>query len=263
MSTRRSVHVGLNYPATPSALSGCWNDAYDWRDAAIGRHFLPLVITDQLPSSGTKAHVRDTVRTELGRCKPGDHFLLTLSTHGTYRPDRNGDEVDGRDEAVCLADFADGGLWVDDEIEADLALRKPMVKVTVIFDLCHSGTAYRAVHRGEPVNPHVGGSPRFLPPVEFMDGREVEAAKAAADMPLRGFRRAGAVSFSACRDDQVAWDARINGRYNGAFSWAMLKALSGVGNHVEWVQRAMGLNRFDQEFQARFGPWQRTRRPLR
>jgi len=53
-----------------------------------------------------------------------------------------GDEDDGYDETLIPVDFKSAGQIVDDEVFAKLV--KPMkkdVRVTVLMDCCHSGTA--------------------------------------------------------------------------------------------------------------------------
>lgn len=55
---------------------------------------------------------------------------------------RPGDEEDGYDETLIPVDFKSAGQILDDEVFATLV--KPMkrdVRVTVLMDCCHSGTA--------------------------------------------------------------------------------------------------------------------------
>ena len=68
--------------------------------------------------------------------------LLTLAGHGGQTKDLDGDEEDGYDEVIYLVDFRQVGHIVDDEMHRILV--QPLqagVRLTVIFDSCHSGTA--------------------------------------------------------------------------------------------------------------------------
>lgn len=62
--------------------------------------------------------------------------------HGGYTEDEDGDEDDGYDEVIYPVDFKEAGHIVDDEMHAIMV--KPLlpgVRLTAIFDSCHSGTA--------------------------------------------------------------------------------------------------------------------------
>lgn len=68
-----------------------------------------------------------------------DRVMIYVSSHGSYVPDKNGDEKDGVDETLYLYD----GHFIDDELYQ--ALHKiPSKNMVVIVDACHSGTGTRA-----------------------------------------------------------------------------------------------------------------------
>jgi metacaspase-1 len=75
--------------------------------------------------------------------KSGDSLFLHFSGHGSRVQDRDGDESDGYDETICPVDYdkRGGGQIVDDELN-DLIV-KPLqrgVRLTAVFDCCHSGS---------------------------------------------------------------------------------------------------------------------------
>lgn len=77
--------------------------------------------------------------------RTGDRVLFYYSGHGSYVPDNNNDEKDGKDETLVAVEAeGDGtGQIRDDEISArfqKLAGRQ----VTFIADSCHSGTVTRS-----------------------------------------------------------------------------------------------------------------------
>lgn len=68
--------------------------------------------------------------------------MLTCLGHGGQTEDTNGDEEDGYDEVIYPVDFRQVGHIVDDQMH-DIMVRslQPGVRLTAIFDSCHSGTA--------------------------------------------------------------------------------------------------------------------------
>ena len=61
--------------------------------------------------------------------------------HGGQTADLDGDEQDGTDEVIYPVDFKQAGHIVDDEIH-HLVVKplQPGVRLTAIFDSCHSGS---------------------------------------------------------------------------------------------------------------------------
>lgn len=68
--------------------------------------------------------------------------LLTCTGHGGQTKDLDGDEPDGYDEVIYPVDFRQVGHIVDDEMHRIMVTPlQPGVRLTAIFDSCHSGTA--------------------------------------------------------------------------------------------------------------------------
>lgn len=61
--------------------------------------------------------------------------------HGGQTEDLDGDEEDGYDEVIYPVDFKTAGHIVDDQIH-DIVVKplQPGVRLTAIFDSCHSGS---------------------------------------------------------------------------------------------------------------------------
>jgi metacaspase-1 len=74
--------------------------------------------------------------------QPNDSLFFHYSGHGGQTEDLDGDEDDGFDEVIYPVDFKQNGFIVDDQIH-DIMVRplRPGVRLTAIFDSCHSGTA--------------------------------------------------------------------------------------------------------------------------
>ena len=138
-----ALHIGLNhvdpdhYQGWDGELQGCQNDARDLQTIATGAGF-DTTPPDRRASIGRSGAGRDRQGRE--RARAGDVFLLTYSGHGSQVPDKNGDEnEDGYDETWVLYDRQ----LVDDELYALWSKFAPGVRILVLSDSCHSGTAIR------------------------------------------------------------------------------------------------------------------------
>jgi len=141
--TKKALCIGINnYPGTHMDLQGCVNDAQDWGGVLQARGF---AVTTLLDAQATKAAMVKAMTSLIGAAVSGDNLVITFSGHGTYQPDKDGDEVDGLDEGLCPYDLqTNGAALIDDEIRAIFAARKPGVRLLLISDSCHSGTVTRA-----------------------------------------------------------------------------------------------------------------------
>ena len=87
------------------------------------------------------------------RTKKGDRVIIFYEGHGTQIKDRNGDEADGKDEALTTADLKKGGkrklaqFILDDEIGVALKSLKGR-QVILLIGSCHSGTIARSAEIG-------------------------------------------------------------------------------------------------------------------
>jgi hypothetical protein len=215
---RHALCIGINdYPGTGSDLSGCVNDAHDWAEELTKRGF---GVETMLDSQATGAAMRAGMRRLLGNAGRGDSVVITYSGHGTWVRDDNGDEPDGRDEALCPYDIATEGPLLDDELYDILCERERGVRVVMISDSCHSGT----VARFAPSTRTDADRVRFLPPAVFLD--PAEAARA-AKLPRvsAGRPRHAALLMSGCTDLEFSYDAHFDARPNGAFTYFALRTL--------------------------------------
>jgi hypothetical protein len=109
--------------------------------------------------------------------------------------------------------------------------------VLFVADSCFSGTLQRFAPAVQTIADAPVRRPRFLPPAAFLTGAEVGRAMLAERAPARGkFRRSGLV-MSACRDDQVTYDAVVGGRPCGIFTHVALPALGEAERSAEAEMR--------------------------
>lgn len=175
----------------------------------------------------------------------GGTVWLTLSMHGSYVPDLDGDEADYRDEVWALspgsvrdeAEYWQGGLLSDDQIAAFLAEHAARHLTVIVADLCHSATSMRAIIADSPLtwDVHQRGIPYggALPDGRRATVRTVGRACSLAAAPV--------VFLAACAADQTSADLRVGGcarcqlsppglqahmlDRHGALSYALLEAM--------------------------------------
>lgn len=231
---KTALIVGINdYPGTGSDLSGCVNDALDWEEVLSGRGYETTVLLD---GQATKANIVEELWTHILKLRYRDKFVFTFSGHGTWVPDQDGDEIDGRDEALCCHEVWNGGILTDDEMHFIFEKTPYGAQTTVLSDSCHSGTVARGFQKDGPATK---SGPRFLSPADLptIPVTEKQAVEAETRI-VRARSRPGPVLISGCDDPEFSYDAWFNGRPNGAFSRAAIDTLSpDVRSFREWHRR--------------------------
>lgn len=239
MLHRNALCVGINqYQNFPSAtLNGCVNDALDM--ALLLKELLGFedsditLLTDQ---AATKANIMRELTRMVNGALAGriSHLVFSLSSHGTQVPDLNLDEFDRADEAFCPYDLAQSGsqwdrdhLIVDDELHDLLVQLPPTVVLEVYFDTCHSGTGLRAADL------LIDRRPRYLPPPSIEAFREIEFRRARpGHQKLLEKGLYHHILWAACKDNQTAADAFIEGAWHGAFTYHFCREARASGNHL-------------------------------
>ena len=151
---------------------------------------------------GTKAEFIDAVRRLADTSRAGDLVVVICSGHGTYKPDVDGDEEDGQDEALCMYD----GLLLDDTIFRLFSLFRNDTYAVFLTDTCHSGTMFRN-----------------LVPVTTP-----------ASYSFRGTVRSSMVHIGSCLDSQLAADTQSG----GAGTNALLRTVELGDNYRQWIHKA-------------------------
>jgi hypothetical protein len=120
-------------------LAGCENDARDMNTLAEAQGFSNRQVL--LSSQATSGNVIAAITAAANELRTGDFFLLTYSGHGSQMRDASGDEPDQFDETWVLYDRQ----LLDDELYALWGRFQPGVRILVLSDSCHSGSAARDV----------------------------------------------------------------------------------------------------------------------
>ncbi|MFJ4207150.1 caspase domain-containing protein [Paenarthrobacter sp. NPDC089675] len=257
--SKAALCVGINkfkFLPQSSWLQGCVNDADDLSTLLADQYgFQTGDITVLKDAKATKKAVMAEINSLVDKSIAGtaDHLVFTFSSHGTQIPDTNGDEADRLDEAFACYDINNtGDAWdpatviSDDELSAAFSRLPEGVLMDVVLDTCHSGTGLKSLD----LLP--GRRPRFLPAptpravitTEFNDSRTLrDLVKAATSSKP--------VLMAACRSDQTAADALIDGRYNGAFTYHFVKSVRsdatvGRASLLKLVSKGLKAGGFDQ-----------------
>ncbi len=221
----RALCIGINYEGTQNALRGCLNDMKDWSQLLSSRSFSVRHLPE---NQATKSGIIGEISAVIRVCNPNDRLWITYSAHGSWLPDRNGDESDNRDECWVPYDHATVGMLLDDDLGA--LLETAPCPVILISDSCHSGTMSRG---GVLVNNFAG---RFLPPPINQHRADLLASNY---RPLHTSERVAPASnvllLSGCQDNEFSADANLNGRWCGAFSHHALDTLKQAAD--DWTFR--------------------------
>ncbi len=229
MATKRALCVGINYPGTESALAGCVNDATDWAELLRREGYVVGLLLD---GGATGADIVGALSEMAAQSRWGDRVVFTFSGHGTWVPDRDGDEADGRDEALCPSDFTTNGVITDDQLQSVFGAASRGVGSLILSDSCHSGT----VSRFAGVVPPDSGTRKFVPPESFTGISEERARLLEASTGVSA-PRATTSLVSGCADSEYSYDAWFGDRPNGAFSRAAIDAYAPGLSLAAWYSR--------------------------
>jgi hypothetical protein len=114
------------------------------------------------------------------------------------------------------------GVVTDDDINNVLQYIPNKTTVIIVFDSCHSGTSTRSLsYKKGRFQPLVGEVPKASP--------KKKLGQSNPDMKW--------IAFSGCQSDQVSYDAFINGKFRGAFSYYFLKNLQYGITYQELIEK--------------------------
>lgn len=157
---KTSLHIAVDevdrrlYAERFDPLPGSNADARAMAELASCEGLLPLTLRGP---EATADAVLAALRRFAEELRSGDFLFVTFSGHGSVVPDGNRDEEDRYDETLVLYDRQ----LLDDELWAAWAQFRSDVRIFVVIDSCHSGTAARMlkavadppVEAAAPVNP--------------------------------------------------------------------------------------------------------------
>jgi hypothetical protein len=239
---KTALCIGINdYPA-PNALGGCVADAQAWAEVLDELGFETTTLLD---GDATRANILEAIQRVVESTADGEVGVVQYSGHGTQVADIDGDEVsDHLDEALVPVDFETGAFIIDDDLRNIFAAIRAGANLTCFMDCCFSESNTRLLRIEQPrVATSAQATARFLPRSdeqdrhhrEFRDGRRsLEVAGGSALSPMMH------VSFSACRDFQVALESNGHGHFTAAATPLLRDPEALTWTNVEFFQRILG-----------------------
>lgn len=227
-STRRALCVGINdYPDLP--LAGCLADVESWSQVLKRAGFAVSTLLDR---EATRANIVTQLGKMIAESQKGDVIVFQYSGHGTQFKDENGDEKDGKDEALVPHDYRTGAYLLDDELGQIYARLPEGVNLTCFMDCCHSGSNQRVfLTEGKE-------RARFLPPTQEMveayqryrQDMLGETTTARAFAPEVEAKPTFEVSFAACGPHESAWESQGQGEFTVRATAVLAKGLGKLSN---------------------------------
>lgn len=200
--TTYALHTATNYTNTRNELRGCIND---WKN------FLRLDDELNIPEENRISLIGANYKKDLAAeavskfaslMRPGDMLIGSNAGHGIAVPDLDGDESDGKDEA--LVDNYNQ-LILDDDIFQGLRKFQERTLIVAWLDNCHAGTMDRSFRTKDW---HLM-SPEIV---------------------------CNAVMLFGCRENQTSADAFIDGQFQGALTATSLEVLRAHNMQCTYLQ---------------------------
>ncbi|RKP23500.1 peptidase C14 [Syncephalis pseudoplumigaleata] len=258
---RKALFIGCNYTGQANELKGCINDCHNMAAFIMSKYGFQddniLMLTDDQDDPDylpTAEHIVSGMHWLVYDAMPGDSLFFHFSGHGMSHCALDGDEADGFDEAICPMDYKESGVIVDDMLHEILVRPlQPGVRLTAVFDCCHSGTAldlpyvYQCdgeiqvcteSYRGaaakafvEMARNAVYAAGQLMEGIKLLrkKGDNKDAQRKTEQMKTS---MADVIMFSGCRDDQTAADLYAMEQATGALSTALIATLSEDGEQT-------------------------------
>lgn len=200
--SKKAVLIGLNYTGTTAALKGCINDATRMKETLEKKYLYQnvTIFTDQNLSED------NNILEILEKLVTSDEKTLFFqySGHGMQIQDNNGDEADGKDEALySVCDT----IVRDDDINERIRKVKKDVTMIIVVDACHSGTVVDLPYQ------LVGN-----------EVKKVNNTEIVGDI----------VYISGCKDTQTSADISSAFTAYGAMSNALQKVITELSPSTTW-----------------------------
>ncbi|PYH88163.1 hypothetical protein BO71DRAFT_404078 [Aspergillus ellipticus CBS 707.79] len=256
---RKALLIGINYIGQPNALRGCINDVTNMstflnQKYGYRREDMVILTDDQKNpmSVPNKANILKAMQWLVNGAQPNDSLFIHFSGHGGRTPDLDGDEEDGYDDVIYPLDYRTAGHIVDDDMHAIMVRPlQPGVRLTAIFDSCHSGTAldlpYVYSTQGILKEPNLAKE-AAMDLFSAINSYGKGDLSSVAQTAIGFFKKAAngdtarqrtvmtktspadVVMFSGSKDTQTSADTFQDGEARGALSWAFIKSLQQRSN---------------------------------
>lgn len=207
MPTYKALIIGINYIDTSYELAGCINDA-----SAVYKHLLenyPItkndikILTDKTNLLPTKDNIKAAIKWLVHDADKKSRLFFHYSGHGKQKYDKEGEEIDGKDECILALD----GKIRDDKIQKWLIDTIPTGAVlTTVFDCCYSGT-FLDLTQEEP--------------------RETTSCCKSKKQKSK-YNSKNVIYIGGCRDDQYSYEMREESKNRGILSYYLYRILDKI-----------------------------------
>ena len=252
---RKALLIGINYFNTQSELRGCINDVRNIHNFLTTRYSyraedIVMLTDDQTEMAGVplRQNILRAMQWLVNGAQPNDALFIHYSGHGGQTKDLDGDEEDGMDDVIYPVDHQSQGHITDDEMH-DILVKplQPGVRLTALFDSCHSGTVldlpYTYSTKGVIKEPNLwkdvgsdglqaamayasGNTGRMISSLGSMFKSATRKSGTSQQIKQTKFSPADIIMISGSKDNQTSADAVENGQATGAMSHAFVKVLS-------------------------------------
>lgn len=243
--SKKALLIGINYFNTENQLFGCLNDETNMCTMLTLHYGFKniRVLRDDVPGAlPTRANILSGIDWLVKDAKAGDQLVFCYSGHGTQESDRNGDERDGLDEAICPSDF-ENGMINDDLLKQRLVNKVPKgATLFCEFDCCHSGTILDLRYN-----------------VKCDLSKPVQSSYSLTFDPKYPDTKGHIICLTGCQDNQTSADSFEDGQAVGALTWGFLKVLSDNKFKISWgplvyeLRKLLKKKGYDQIPQLGFG----------
>ena len=203
-------------------LDGCVNDAKSIESIIVSRFlFRPDKVDSLYNEVATRDGILKQMNALLEKSKTGDVAFIYYAGHGSQVRNSSSKEADKKDETMVPCDT--WKLGVQDIRDKELAkiynkFIDKGVKLTVIFDCCHSGSLSRGVPEIDPAK------------FRYIAASNYDAKDASQPTPPETRKEGTFLIMSAAQDNEFAQEQiDDNGDHHGAFTIAFTEALNQQG----------------------------------
>ncbi len=257
----KALLVGINkYPDSRNELRGCVNDILDMEHFITenSKVYQKENIKKLTNQDATKKGIVTQLKWLMEGAQSGDQLLFHYSGHGAQVPTLYENlEQDGLDEVICPYDF--NGM--DETILRDKDFARLFVGIPKgvhfiwISDSCHAEDLSR-----DPKLPLENQYRYYMGAKEVYHNAAIQHSKldegTAVPITLPITTPLNGALLSACASNELSADAFINNRYNGAFTYYLIKNLVEYGNSkpmdliINLVNNDLAHNGYDQNPQT-------------
>jgi metacaspase-1 len=207
IKNKKALLIGINYINTPYELSGCIDDTYRMKNLLSSHGFTDFkILTDLTSTKPTKNNILNELKNLIVNAKSGDVLFFYYSGHGSYTYDRNGDEIDGKDETLISSDLQ---AVIDDELK-NILQNHLSSEITIIgmFDSCHSGTILDLKYNYLDSNNYD----------KYSENNKVSECQG------------NVIMISGCMDSQTSVEVLIENKAQGALTWSFIDCINKTPN---------------------------------